>query len=92
MLHIKSLQTLVMSLNHFFRTTGLLIKKNWANTNNILDIVELIASCGSKEIQNHLIYVSTNATYMSTTYVAKFIYVMYDHTRLPLLLKSLRNS
>ena len=37
-------------LKYFFKTTCLMIRKNWEHSHNFRDIVELAADCGTKEI------------------------------------------
>ena len=36
-------------LKCFFKITSLMIRKNWAHSNNFRDLVELVADCGAKE-------------------------------------------
>ena len=72
-------------IKSFFRITHLLIMKNWAHTHNFKDLVELVALCGSKDVYTHLLLSPGNATYMSPDFIAKYINIIYDHVRLPLL-------
>ena len=68
-----------------------MIKKNWAHTHNFQDIVELVAECGGKEVQTHLLSAPKNATYMSAQYIAKYIDVINQYLEVPLL-TSLRQN
>ena len=72
-------------IKSFFRITHFLIMKNWAHTHNFKDLVELVALCGGKDMQTHLLLAPGNATYMSPDFIAKYINIMYNHIKLPLL-------
>ena len=61
-----------------------MIRKNWAYTHSFKDVVELVAECGGKEIQTHLLTAPKNATYLSPEYVSKMIEVMADYVKQPL--------
>ena len=88
---VKKLSTNRFVIKCFFRITHLMIKKNWAHTHNFQDIVELIAECGGKEVQTHLLSAPKNATYMSAQYIAKYIDVINQYLEVPLL-TSLRQN
>ena len=75
----------------FFKVTFLLVKNHWAHTHNFKSLVELIADCGSEEIKLHLLTAANNATYMSPQFISKYIAIMNDYIRTPLL-TSLRSS
>ena len=72
-------------IKSFFRITWLLTKKNWAHSHNFKSIVELVAACGGEEIKKHLLHAPQNANYMSPEYISKYIQIMDDHIKLPLL-------
>ena len=63
----------------------MLIKKNWAHSHNFKSIVELAAACRVEEIKKHLLHTPENANYMSPEYISKYIQIMDDHIKLPLL-------
>ena len=86
----------VTTTNHFviksfFRITWLLAKKNWADSHSFKSVVEFVAACGREEIKKHLLHAPENANYMSPEYISKYIQIMDDHIKLPLL-ASLRFS
>ena len=56
----------------FFKTTFLMIRKNWEHSHNSRDVVELVADCGAKEISSHLLTAPKNAKYLSPLYVSKY--------------------
>ena len=78
-------------IKSFFRITWLLIKKNRAHSYNFKSIVEVVAACGREEIQKHLLHAPRKANYMSHEYISKYIQIIDDHIKLPLL-ASLRTS
>ena len=73
------------SIKSFFRITWLLIKKNWAHSHNFKSVVELVTAWCREEIKKHLVHVIQNANYMSPEYISKYIQIMDDHIKLPLL-------
>ena len=78
-------------IKSFFRITWLLIKKNRAHSHNFKSIAEVVAACGREEIQKHLLHAPQNANYMPHEYISKYIQIMDDYIKLPLL-ASLRTS
>ena len=78
-------------IKSFFRITWLLAKKNWADSHSFKSVVEFVAACGREEIKKHLLHAPENANYMSPEYISKYIQIMDDHIKLPLL-ASLRFS
>ena len=72
-------------LKSFFRITHLLVKQNWAHTHSLKNVVDLVAERDGKELQTHLLTVSKNATYISPVYVAKYIDIMNEYLKAPLL-------
>ena len=78
-------------IKSFFRITWLLIKKNRTHSHNFKSVAEVVAACGREEIQKHLLHAPQNANYMSHEYISKYIQIMDDHIKLPLL-ASLRTS
>lgn len=77
-------------IKSFFRTIHVLIKRNRAHTNNFSDLVKVIASYGTKDIRNHLVSATANATFMLPECVEKHIN-KYSYLKISLL-QSLRNS
>ena len=73
------------AIKSFFQITWLLVKKNWAHSHNFKSIVELVAACSREEIKKHLLHAPQNANYMSLEYISKYIQIMDDHVKLPLL-------
>ena len=69
----------------FFRITHLLIKQHWGHTHNFKNLVELIAECGGREIKTHLLTAPKNAVYISPPYIAKYIDIMNNYLKEPLL-------
>ena len=63
-------------IKSFSRITHLMIKKNWAHTHNFKDIVELIAHCGDKEVQRHLLIALKNRNYTPPQHRVKYIDIM----------------
>ena len=62
----------------------LMIKKNWAQSHNFRDIVELVDDCGEINILTFT-YCIKNAKYLSLLYVSKYIEIMSNHMKQPLL-------
>ena len=75
----------------FFPEESCLIKYNWAHTHNFENLLQLVSEYRGKEIQKHQLTSPKNATYFSPTYVAKYISIMNEYTKAPLL-KSLING
>ena len=69
----------------FFRITRVLISKNWAHTHNFGTLAELVSECGGKELQTHLLTSPKNAFYMLLDYLQKYIKIMDDYLKIPLL-------
>ena len=59
--------------------------RNWAHTCNFKELVELISKCGSKELKTHLLTAAGNANYMSPEYISKYISIMNDYIKNPLI-------
>ena len=72
-------------LKSFFRITHLLVKQNWAHSHNFKNLVDLVAECGGKELKTHLLTAPQNATYISPPFVAKFIEIIDNYIKAPLL-------
>ena len=75
----------------FFRIAFCFIKHNWAHIHDFENLLQLVLECGAKEIQMHLLTSPKNATYLSPTYVEKYISIMNEYVEAPLL-KSLING
>ena len=58
-------------LNCFFKMTFLMISKNWTQSHNFRDIVELVADCSRKEISSYLLTAQKIEKYLSPLYVSK---------------------
>ena len=69
----------------FFRVTFLLVKKHWTHTHNFVYLVDLIAKCGGKEVETHLLNIPKNTNYMSPLFIAKYISIVNHYTEEPLL-------
>ena len=54
------------------------------HTHNFNNVVDLVAECGAKELQTHLLTASKNATYIHSDYVAKYIDIMNKYLKAPL--------
>ena len=78
-------------LNCFFKMTFLMISKNWTQSHNFRDIVELVADCSRKEISSYLLTAQKNEKYLSPLYVSKYTKTMYNHTK-QLLLEKMRSN
>ena len=68
-------------LKRFFKTTFLMIRKNWGHSHHFRDIVELVADCEAKEIFLHLLTAPKNAKYLSSLYVSKCIETMSNYMK-----------
>ena len=68
-----------------------MVRKNWAHTINFEDLVKLISDCGAKELRQHLVNGARNATYTSKYTVNKYVEVLANHCKAPIL-NSLRNA
>ena len=68
-----------------FWITWVLISKNWAHTDNFRTLAELVSECGGKELQTHLLTSPKNASYMSPDCLQKYIKIMDDYLKIPLL-------
>ena len=62
-----------------------MITKNWVYTHIFQDVVKLISDCEGNEVKTHLISTPKNTIYTSPQYIAKFIYIIDDYIKLPLL-------
>ena len=82
---VQKTQTNRFILKSFFRITWVLISKNWAHTHNFKTLAELVGTCGGKELQVHLLTSPKNATFMSPHFLQKYIQIMDEHLKLPLL-------
>ena len=72
-------------IKSFFNITHTLVMRNWAHTCNFKELVELISKCGSKELKTHLLTAAGNANYMSPEYISKYISIMNDYIKNPLI-------
>lgn len=74
-------------IKSFSRITHLMIKKYWAHNHNFKEIGKLIAHCGGKEVQRHLLKAQKNGNYMPLQYIHNTsveqmaIYATLDHKR-----------
>ena len=59
--------------------------RNWSHTCNFKELVELISKCGSKELKTHLLTAAGNANYRSPEYISKYISIMNDYIKNPLI-------
>ena len=69
----------------FFRIKHFMTIKNWGYTHNFLDVVKLVSDFGGKEVKTHLISSPKNAIYTFPQYIGKFINIIDDYIKLPLL-------
>ena len=73
----------------FFRITHLLVKEKWTHTNNFKILMGRLRKCSGKELQTHLLTASKNAIYISAPYVAKYIDVVNEYIKAPLLVSGM---
>ena len=57
-----------------------------AKTQNVNDVIKLISSCGGNELKTPLLSSPNNVLYTSPLYVSKFIGVIDNYLKLPLLM------
>ena len=69
----------------FFRIAHFMITKNWVYTHIFQDVVKLISDCEGNKVKTHLISSPKNTIYTFPQYIAKFIYIIDDYIKLPLL-------
>ena len=69
----------------FFRITHLMVTHKWAHFANFTDLVKLVAAYGAKEVDAHLLFAPRNAVYMSNRYIEKYVDIMVDYIKKPLL-------
>ena len=62
-----------------------MIRKNWAQSHNFRDIVQLVTDCGANEISSNLLTALENAKYLSPLYISKYIETMSNYMKQPLL-------
>ena len=62
-----------------------LVMRNWAHTCNFKELVELISKCGSKELKTHLLTAVGNANYMLPEYISKYMSIMNDYIKKPVI-------
>ena len=72
-------------IKSFFRITWVLISKNWAHTHDFQTLAELVSKCDGKELQTHLLTSPKNAWYMSPDYLQKYIQIMDNYLKIPLI-------
>ena len=72
-------------LKSFLGITHLLVKQNWAHTHNFKNVVDLVAECGGKELQTHLLTASKKALYILPDSVAEYIDIMNEYMSASLL-------
>ena len=72
-------------IKSFFNIMYTLVMRNWAHTCNSKELVELISKCGSKELKTHLLTDAGNANYMLPEYISKYISIMNDYIKNPLI-------
>ena len=72
-------------IKSFFNIMCTLVMRNWAHTCNFKELVELISKCESKELKTHLLTAAGNANYMSPEYISKYISIMNDYIKNPLI-------
>ena len=84
---VQKTQTNRFILKSFFRITWVLISKNWAHTHNFKTLADLVSACGGERVtvQAHLLTSPKNATFMSPDFLQKYIQIMDEHLKLPLL-------
>ena len=82
---VQKTQTNRFILKSFFRITWVFISKNWAHTHNFKTLADLVSACGGKELQTHLLISPKNATFMSPDFLPKYIQIMDEHLKIPLL-------
>lgn len=75
----------------FFQVVHFTVIENWGYTQNSKDVIELISNCSGNELKSHLLSSPKNALLKSPVYVSKFIGLIDDYLKLPLL-ASLRDK
>ena len=81
----KKKKTNQIVIKIFFWIIWVLISKNWAQTRNFLTLAELVRECCGKELQTLLLTSPKNSSYMSQDYLQKYIQIMDNYLKIPLI-------